>query len=160
MSLLILWPLIRGIFFLTGPLLLLLATIFELIQGNFLNMMMCGFFCVFWSSLGIIQLPTADIAASYSATGNAAEGALSHDFNAGVALYLLSLGCAVFSFFILTLKTNLALATLFANTTAAIFMLSDAFWNISNGDLSYASKLKHVSVQAFQKCASAPLTYL
>lgn len=101
---------------------------------------MCGFFCVFWSSLGIIQLPTAGIAASYSTTGDAAEGALSPDFNAGVALYLLLLGCAVFCFFILTLKTNLALATLFANTTAAVFI-----FQMRSGGLVLETSVMHLS---------------
>ena len=57
--------------------LLLLATIFEWIMGNFLSMMVMGMFAVFWLSFGVLQTPTWAIAAAYSATGNAAEGAVS-----------------------------------------------------------------------------------
>jgi succinate-acetate transporter protein len=137
-------PIQRGIFFFTGPLLLLLSTIFEWIIGNFFNMMLCGFFCVFWSSLGILQLPTADIASSYSPTGNALDGALTADYNAGIALYISVLGFAVFTIFLVTLRTNAVLAVLFVNATAGLFTLSASYWRASVGHLPTALHLKHV----------------
>ncbi|KAJ5168038.1 uncharacterized protein N7482_003632 [Penicillium canariense] len=134
-----------GIFFFTGPVLLLLSTIFEWVLGNFFNMMLCGFFCVFWCSLGLLELPTADIASSYSPTGNALEGALTPDYNAGIALYISVLAFGVFTFFIATLKTNAVLATLFADATAALFILSASYWRVSVGNIPSALHLKHVS---------------
>lgn len=137
-------PIQRGIFFFTEPLLLLLSTVFEWIIGNFFNMMLCGFFCVFWSSLGMLQLPTADVAASYSSTGNAVEGALTPDYNAGIALYVAVLEFAVFTFFAVTLKTNAVLTILFADATAGLFTLSTSYWKASIGDYPSALRLKHV----------------
>ncbi|KAJ6098860.1 hypothetical protein N7467_000395 [Penicillium canescens] len=108
-------------------------------------MMLCGFFCVFWSSLGILQLPTADIASSYSPTGDALEGALTADYNAGIALYISVLGFAVFTIFLVTLRTNAVLAVLFVNATAGLFTLSASYWRASIGHLPTALHLKHVS---------------
>src|ERR1700755_2477422 len=45
----------RGIFFFTGPVLLILTAIFEWIMGNFFPMMVCGLFAVFWLSFGVLQ---------------------------------------------------------------------------------------------------------
>jgi len=134
----------RGIFFFTGPVLLLLATIFEWVMGNFFPMMVCGLFCVFWLSFGILELPTAGIAASYSATGNASEGALSVGYNAGIALYLTALGFTMFTFFIFTLKTNTVFALIFACTTSAVFILSSAYWHVALGKYTMAIHLQHV----------------
>ncbi|KAF2703098.1 hypothetical protein K504DRAFT_463728 [Pleomassaria siparia CBS 279.74] len=41
--------------------------------------MVCGLFCVFWLSFGLLQLPTLGLATTYSVNGR----------NAVVALYLL-----------------------------------------------------------------------
>jgi uncharacterized protein len=134
----------RGIFFFTGPVLLLLTTIFEWVMGNFLPMMVCGLFCVFWLSFGILQLPTAGIAASYSTTGSVSEGALSVGYNAGIALYLMALGFTMFTFFIFTLKTNAVFALIFAFTTSAVFTLSSAYWHVALGKYTMAVRLQHV----------------
>lgn len=133
-----------GIFFFTGPVLLLLTTIFEWIMGNFFSMMVCGLFCVFWLSFGVLQLPTVGIAASYSPTGDAAEGALSVGYNAGIALYLMALGFTMFTFFIFTLKTNTVFALIFALVTAANFILSSAYWHVAFGNYTMATSLQHV----------------
>jgi hypothetical protein len=106
--------------------------------------MLCGFFCVFWSSLGILQLPTAGIASSYSPTGNALKGALTADYNAGIALYISVLGFAVFTIFLVTLRTNAVLAVLFVNATAGLFTLSASYWRASIGHFPTALHLKHV----------------
>jgi len=132
-----------GIFFFTGPVLLFLTTIFEWVMGNFFPMMVCGLFCVFWLSFGILQLPTAGIAASYSTTGSASEGALSVGYNAGIALYLMALGFTMFTFFIFTLKTNAVFALIFAFTTSAVFVLSSAYWHVALGNYAMAVRLQH-----------------
>lgn len=136
----------RGIFFFTGPVLLLLTTIFEWVMGNFFPMMVCGLFCVFWLSFGILQLPTTGIAASYSSDGNASEGALSVGYNAGIALYLIALGFTVFTFFIFTLKTNTVFAAIFALTTSAVFILSSAYFHVALGNYALATRLQHVQL--------------
>jgi uncharacterized membrane protein YdjX (TVP38/TMEM64 family) len=61
-------------------------------------MMVCGLFCVFWLSFGLLQLPTLGLAAAYSPVGDAAAGAVSREMNAVVALYLLVWGFALGTF--------------------------------------------------------------
>jgi len=131
-----------GIFFFTGPFLLLLTTIFEWVMGNFFPMMVCGLFAVFWLSFGMLELPTLALAASYSETGNAAEGAASVGYNAGIALYLIALGFTMFTFFIFTLKTNAIFAGIFFFTTSAVCVLSGAYWNVALGNYPLAMTLQ------------------
>ncbi|KAL1963529.1 hypothetical protein VTN77DRAFT_8110 [Rasamsonia byssochlamydoides] len=132
-----------GIFFFTGPLLLILTTIFEWVMGRFLSMMICGFFSVFWFSFGLLQLPTMGIAASYSATGDAAQGAVSVGYNAGIALYLVAMGCALFTFFVFTLRTNVVLALIIGLATVAVYVLSAAYFSVSRRDFHRATQLQH-----------------
>lgn len=113
-------------------------------MGNFFPMMVCGLFCIFWLSFGLLQLPTAGIAASYSAVGSASEGAVSVGYNAGIALYLIALGFTMFTFFIFTLKTNTIFALIFAFTTSAVFVLSSAYWHVALGNYTMATQLQHV----------------
>jgi succinate-acetate transporter protein len=115
-------------------------------MGNFFPMMVCGLFCVFWLSFGLLQLPTSGIAASYSPDGNSAEGALSVGYNAGIAIYLIALGFTMFTFFIFTLKTNTVFALIFACTTSAVFILSSAYLHVALGNYAMATRLQHVFV--------------
>ncbi|PSN64767.1 plasma membrane ammonium transporter [Corynespora cassiicola Philippines] len=135
-------PAIAGVFFFTGPLLLVLSTIFLWIQGQFFTMMVCGLFSVFWLSFGMLQLPTLGLAAAYSATGNAAEGAASKEMNAVIALYLIVWGFAMLTFWLFTMRINLVLASIFGLTTTGVFVLSGAYWKVSTGDFEQAMKLQ------------------
>jgi hypothetical protein len=112
-------------------------------------MMICGFFSVFWFSFGLLELPTMGFAASYSATGNAAEGAASVGYNSGIALYLIALGCTLFTFFIFTLRTNVVLAIIIGLATVAIWILSGAYFKVSSGDFGMASQLQKVLSHLF-----------
>jgi uncharacterized protein len=136
---------LRGIFFFTGPVLLILTTIFEWILGNFFPMMVCGLFSVFWLSFGVLQLPEWQIAASYSTAGNAADGAISVGYNAAIALYLIVWGFALFTFFFFTLRTNTVFALIFGLVSVAAFVLSAAYWKVASGDFTHALKLQKVS---------------
>lgn len=137
---------VAGIFFFVGPVLLILATIFEWIMGNFFPMMVCSLFAVFWLSFGLLQLPTLGLAAAYSATGNAAEGAASKEFNAVIGLYLIVWGFALFTFFIFTLKTNCVFAGIFGFVTIAAWVLSGAYFKVASGDYVMAGHLQLVSL--------------
>src|SRR5262245_33970555 len=95
-----------GIFFFTGPVLLLLSTIFLWIQSQFFPMMVCGLFCVFWLSFGMLQLPTLGLASAYSTTGDPVEGLMSKEMNAVIALYLLVWGFALGTFWLFTMRIN------------------------------------------------------
>jgi uncharacterized protein len=140
---------VAGIFFFTGPILLFLATIFEWLLGNFFSMMVMGLFTVFWLSFGILNLPTLELAAAYSPTGNAAEGAASVEYNAALALFLIVWGFALFTFFIFTLKTNCIFAGIFLFVTVAAFVLAGAYWKVASGDYSAAGDLQKVILQSF-----------
>jgi hypothetical protein len=107
-------------------------------------MMICAFFCVFWGSFAPLQLPSVGIAASYSPTGNAAEGAISTGYAVGLALYLASMACAIFTIFIFTLKTNVVIASIFFLSTIGVSFLSAAYWNLSWGNFARATQYQHV----------------
>jgi len=132
-----------GIFFFVGPVLLILTVIFEWIMGNFFSMMVCGLFAVFWLSFGMLQLPTLGLAAPYSTTGtNAVAGAATKQYNAVIALYLIIWGFALFTYFIFTLKTNVVFAAIFLFVTMACWVLSGAYWKVSNGEYATAHTLQ------------------
>ncbi|KAH3904855.1 hypothetical protein HBH56_226900 [Parastagonospora nodorum] len=135
-------PAVVGIFFFTGPVLLLLATIFLWIQAQFFPMMVCGLFAVFWLSFGMLQLPTLGLAASYSATGSAAEGMVSKEMNAVIALYLLVWGFALGTFWLFTIRINLVFAGIFGFVTVGAWVLSGAYWALGNGHFDKALKLQ------------------
>ncbi|KAK1088911.1 hypothetical protein LTR48_001096 [Friedmanniomyces endolithicus] len=113
---------VAGIFFFVGPVLLILATIFEWIMGNFFPMMVQSLFAVFWLSFGLLQLPTLGLAAAYSPTGNAAEGALSQEYNSVIGLYLIVWG-----------------------VTIAAWVLAGAYFNVGSGNYVLAVKLQKAS---------------
>ncbi|KAK5122296.1 hypothetical protein LTR85_004207 [Meristemomyces frigidus] len=133
---------VAGIFFFVGPLLLTLATIFEWIMGNFFPMMVMSLFAVFWLSFGLLQLPTLELAAAYSATGNAAEGAASKEYNSVIALYLIVWGFALFTFWIFTLKTNSVFAGIFLFVTIAAWVLAGAYFQVGKGNYVLAGQLQ------------------
>ncbi|KAL2073908.1 hypothetical protein VTL71DRAFT_11234 [Oculimacula yallundae] len=133
---------VAGIFFFTGPVLLLLALIFEWIMGNFFSMIVMGMFAVFWLSFGVLQTPSWAIAASYSATGNAAEGAASVGYNAAIALYLMVWGFWLFTTFIFTLKTNVVFACIFFCAFISSFIFAGAYWKVSTGEYEMAMRLQ------------------
>ena len=128
-----------------GPVLLILTTIFEWIMGNFFSMTICALFAVFDLSFALLDLPTLGLAASYSKTGNAAEGEASLEYNAALALYMTVWGFALLTFFIFTLKTNVVFATILLCVTIAAWIVAGAFWKAAAGDYATAGHLQKVS---------------
>lgn len=145
---------VAGIFFFTGPLLMVLSLIFLWIQGQFFPMMVCGLFSAFWLSLGMLQLPTLGLAAFYAPiAGNenatpamlAAQGAASKEYNAAIGLYLLVWVFGLFTFFIFTLRINVVMAGIFGFTTTSVGILSGAYFKLSLGELTAAARMFKVS---------------
>lgn len=133
-----------------GPVLLILATIFEWIMGNFFSMMVCSLFAVYWLSFGLLELPTLQLAAAYSKSGtNAAEGMATVQYNAALALYLAAWGVMLFTFFIFTLKTNMVFASIFFFVTTGTCVLSGAYWKVSTGEYVMAGHLQKVSLTQY-----------
>lgn len=133
-----------GIFFFTGPVLLLFAMVFEFILNNFFAMNVMGLFAVFWLSFGMLQLPTLGLALPY-ATEADPTGMSSPQYNAVIALYLLVWGFALFTFFIFTCKINVVFASIFGCVTTACWVLSGAYWRVTKGDFEMAGRLQTVS---------------
>jgi uncharacterized protein len=114
-------------------------------MGNFFPMMVCGLFAVFWLSFGTLQLPTWQIAASYSTSGtNVAEGMASVGYNAGIAIYLIVWGFTLFTFFLFTLKTNVIFACIFFFVDVGVWLLTAAYWKVASGEYATAMKLQKV----------------
>jgi succinate-acetate transporter protein len=111
-------------------------------MGNFLSMMIMGMFAVFWLSFGVLETPSWGIAASYSATGDEAQGAASVGYNAAVALYLMVWGFWLFTTWIFTLKTNTIFALIFLFAFMSSFVIGAAYWKVSTGDYNMAMKLQ------------------
>lgn len=112
-------------------------------------MMVTGLFSVFWLSFGLLQLPSLGVAASYSATGNAAEGAASQDMNAALALFLIVWGFAMATFGLFTIRMNLVFVSIFSLAAVATWVLSAAYWAVSTGSFDRALKLKKVRLVFF-----------
>jgi succinate-acetate transporter protein len=112
-------------------------------------MMVMSLFAVFWLSFGLLQLPTLGLAAAYSPTGNAAEGAASVEYNAVVGLYLIVWGFALFTFWIFTLKTNAVFAGIFFFVTLAAWVLAGAYFKVAGGKYEAAGRLQKVSFCGF-----------
>lgn len=130
-----------GIFFFVGPVLLIFAMVFEWIMGNFFPMMVMGLFAVFWLSFGCLQLPTLQLGAGYATTADP-SGYGSPEFNATVALYLIVWGFALFTFFIFTCKINAVFAAIFLLVSCGAWVLSAAYWKVSQGEYAQAAKLQ------------------
>ncbi|KAI0096778.1 GPR1/FUN34/yaaH family-domain-containing protein [Nemania sp. FL0031] len=126
-----------GIFLFTGPVLLFVAMIFEWVMGNFFPMMIMGLFTVFWLSFGLLNLPTLELGLPF-ATPDDPTGLSSQGYNAAVALYLLVWGFALFTFFIFTLQVNFVFAALFFIVSIGAWLLSAAYFKVSNGDYAGA----------------------
>ncbi|TVY48318.1 Protein alcS [Lachnellula occidentalis] len=140
---------VAGIFYFTGPVLLLLAAIFEWAMGNFFSMMVMAMFGVFYLSFGVLETPSLGIAASYSKTGNMAEGTASVGYNAAIALYLMVWGCWLFTMWIFTLRTNTVSAVMFLLSFISCFVLGASYWKVSTGDHSMAIKLQKAGAGMF-----------
>jgi uncharacterized protein len=141
-----------GNFFFTGSVLLILTTIFEWILGNFFAFLVTyfpkpkliqrGAFAAFFLSFGALVDPEWGIAASYSATGSAAEGASSHGYNVALGFYLIFWGIVVFLLLVGSTRTNAVFVFVFITLDAGILLLSGAFFKAAGGNASLAGHLQ------------------
>ncbi|KAI0104246.1 GPR1/FUN34/yaaH family-domain-containing protein [Nemania sp. FL0031] len=130
-----------GIFLFTGPLLMVLALIFEWIMGNFFAMMVMGLFAVFWLSFGLIQLPTLQLGATYATMADP-TGTTSPAYNTDIGIFLIVWGFAFFTFFFFTLKINCVFAAIFGLASAAAFILASAYFKLAAGEFAAAGRLQ------------------
>jgi uncharacterized protein len=73
-------------------------------------------------SIGVLFVPSLGIVASYSPTGDIAEGLASEGFNTALGVYLIGWSLATFVLLICTLKTNIAFVITFAILDAGLFI--------------------------------------
>jgi succinate-acetate transporter protein len=129
-------------FFFTGPVLLILATIFEWIMGNFFSMLLMGMYTVFWLSFGVIETPTSIIKLEHSSISNVVEGNPSAEYNAAVALYLTAWGFWLLTSFVFSLRTNLVFALVFLCGFVSSFVFAASYWKVNTGDHKIAMELQ------------------
>jgi len=114
-------------------------------MGNSFFMTAFSLISVFWLSFDLLQLPTLDLAAAYSANGaDAVAGASSRPYNTALALYPIVWGFVMFTFWVFTLKTNVVFATIFILVTVEDWILAAAFWKVADGRYKYARTLQEV----------------
>ncbi len=101
-----------------------------------------GLFAVFWLSFGMLQLPTLQLGAPYVSSASDPTGYGSPEFNASVALYLIVWGFALFTFFVFTCKINAVFAAIFLLVSTAAWVLSAAYWKVSQGQFEQAGKIQ------------------
>jgi uncharacterized protein len=101
---------------------------------------------VFWASFGTLLLPSWGIAASYSPTGDAAEGALSVGYNTAIGFYLIFWGFGLFILLICSARTNIAFLSVFIALVAGVFALAGAYFHVAAGDVAMAARLQKVQV--------------
>jgi succinate-acetate transporter protein len=123
---------------------MLFGLIFEWIMGNFFSMMIMGMFAVYWLSFAPLETPSMGIAASYSATGDAAQGAETVGYNAAIALYLMVWGFWLLTSLIFALKTNIVMVIIFLLASLTTFMLGAAYWKVSTAEFALAANLEKV----------------
>ncbi|EPE06961.1 plasma membrane protein [Ophiostoma piceae UAMH 11346] len=131
---------IVGIFFF-GAFLLYMGMIGEWVIGNFFSMMVMGMFGTFWLSFGLLQLPTLNLGAAY-ATDVDPTGTGSTAWNAGLGLFLLAWGFAVFTLGVFTIKINVVFVLIFVLIDAFAFTMSGCYWRASLGDFETAARLQ------------------
>jgi succinate-acetate transporter protein len=115
-------------------------------MGNFYPMMATSLFAVFWLSFGMLQLPTLGLAAFYSSDGmSASEGATTAEYNSVIGLFLIVWGFAFLTFLLFALKTNMVFSAIFLVATAAVWVLSAAYFKVAQKDYVTAGELQKVS---------------
>ncbi|KAI0544763.1 GPR1/FUN34/yaaH family-domain-containing protein [Xylaria curta] len=128
-----------GIFLFTGPVLLFVAMIFEWIMGNFFPMMIMGLFTVFWLSFGLLNLPTLELGLPFATpNGKYSEVHRQHMPLLGLDSLWFFLGFALFTFFVFTIRVNFVFAALFFIVSIGAWLLSAAYFKVSNGDYAGA----------------------
>jgi GPR1/FUN34/yaaH family len=103
-----------------------------------------GAFAAFFLSFGVLVDPEWGIAAAYSTTGSAADGASSHGYNVALGFYLIFWGIVVFLLLVGSTRTNLIFVFVFVTLDIGIFVLSGAFFKAAAGDSSLAGRLQKV----------------
>ena len=91
---------------------------YELIKGNsFAGTAFCSY-GAFWLAFAILKVVVATAPESFSA-----------DYKVGETLFCVAWGFFTASFFVVTLRKNLALATVFGTLTITFFLLAGGVWS-------------------------------
>lgn len=111
-----------GLCFWYGGLVEACAGVWELVAGNcFAGTVLVSFGAGFWVSFGAINVPRFGITAAY--------GDDTAQLNNALGLYLLGWGIFTFVMLLLTLKSTLAFAMLFATLDTAFFVLAGFYFS-------------------------------
>ncbi|KAG0631273.1 hypothetical protein M758_1G240100 [Ceratodon purpureus] len=105
----------------------LLAGMWEFKTGNTFGATAFSSYGAFWLSWAVIQLPAFGVKAAYTSTG------YQHDFINAIAIYLLAWTIFTFMMWLATLRSNIALSTLFAFLTVTFLLLTISDFRNSHG---------------------------
>jgi len=126
---------IVGAYYLVGGLGLVIAGVMEWILGNTFPFIVFVTFGGFWMSLGTLQDPLHGIAAAF--TG----GATSVAYNKGLMFYFAFWAVTCLVYFMASLRTNVVFSVIFITLFCTFILLSAAFGQMGDGDVSSAATL-------------------
>ena len=106
--------------------------------------MISGAMGIFWISLGFIYYIPTGILASYSPTGDIAEGVMSTGFNSDLGLWLVGWGLALFVILVCSIRTNITFIILFTILDAGFFAFAAAHFQTAGKNLDAAKVLTKV----------------
>jgi uncharacterized protein len=106
-----------------------------------------GAFAAFFLSFGVLINPIWGIAAAYSPTGDAAEGAATPAYNVAIGFYLIFWGLVLFILLVGSTRTNLVFVFVFFTLEIGVFLLVGAFFKAADGDGALAGHLQKVCRQ-------------
>jgi len=134
---------------------LYIAAIMAWSLGDTFTMVVFGTFGGFWTSYAMIISPSMGIAASYAPAdlasnpiAAAAAGAMTREYNSGLAMYFLVWGILCFLYLIVSLRTNVPFVVIFLSLTVQFELLAAGYFHIGIGDTVRAA----VEIKAAGAC--------
>lgn len=136
-----------GTYYFFGGLLMIVGAVGEFLLGNTFPFVVFGSFGAFWLGFAATLQPF------YNAVG--AYGDDPAAFYSSFAFFQLAMGLLCFVYLICSFRTNIAFVIIFFTLVMAFCMLSGAYWQLANGNLTTAAHLQ-VAAGAFTfvTCAS------
>ncbi|KAG9251372.1 GPR1/FUN34/yaaH family-domain-containing protein [Emericellopsis atlantica] len=126
-----------------GGLLMVLGGVGEWILGNTFPALVFLVFGGYWLSLGGTLIPGYGAYATYSTTGNPAEGLEEPEFFATFAFFLVAMAMVCFVLAVAGLRTNVVLLGILTLLVPTFATLAASFFAASKGKLGLSLTLQH-----------------
>lgn len=132
-----------GTYFFFGGLLMTLGSIGEWIIGNTFPFVVFGSFGAFWLGFAATLQPFYGAYGAYSTNADApAEGLETVAFRSGFAFFFIAMAIMCFVYMICSLRTNFVFFMIFFTLVMAFSLLTGAYLELNNGNVSRAGKLQ------------------